>query len=138
MLTIYHVLVQIQFQGGPRDSLELNKWIPLQGYKHLGINFISPSAIPCIRSHASFGLAYTIFCFFFVNAFWSLNVLQCYSRQAWCRLIKFKISWFLAQDEVYGCLGKDVVGNAFDGYNACIFAYGQTGKFKSVELQFYS
>jgi kinesin family protein 13 len=34
---------------------------------------------------------------------------------------------FVAQDKVFDCLGKDVLENAFEGYNACIFAYGQTG-----------
>lgn len=33
----------------------------------------------------------------------------------------------LGQEYVYKCLGVDVLENAFNGYNACIFAYGQTG-----------
>ncbi len=32
------------------------------------------------------------------------------------------------QEEVFCKLGRDILENAFDGYNACIFAYGQTGK----------
>ena len=35
---------------------------------------------------------------------------------------------FADQAEVFEKLGTDVLGNAFDGYNACIFAYGQTGR----------
>ena len=31
------------------------------------------------------------------------------------------------QDDVFKCLGENILQNAFDGYNACIFAYGQTG-----------
>ena len=31
------------------------------------------------------------------------------------------------QEKVYRCLGTDVLTNAFEGYNACLFAYGQTG-----------
>lgn len=31
------------------------------------------------------------------------------------------------QDEVFKCLGVDILDNAFQGYNACILAYGQTG-----------
>ncbi len=31
------------------------------------------------------------------------------------------------QELVYGALGTSVVDNSFAGYNACIFAYGQTG-----------
>lgn len=33
------------------------------------------------------------------------------------------------QEKVYKCLGTDVLTNAFNGYNACLFAYGQTGKY---------
>ena len=36
---------------------------------------------------------------------------------------------FADQDEVFNHLGLDLLQNAFKGYNACIFAYGQTGKF---------
>ena len=28
---------------------------------------------------------------------------------------------------VFDALGRDILENAFEGYNACIFAYGQTG-----------
>lgn len=28
---------------------------------------------------------------------------------------------------VFDCLGTDILKRAFEGYNACIFAYGQTG-----------
>lgn len=31
------------------------------------------------------------------------------------------------QDVVFQCLGESLLDNAFMGYNACIFAYGQTG-----------
>jgi hypothetical protein len=31
------------------------------------------------------------------------------------------------QERVFEALGKDILANAFEGYNACIFAYGQTG-----------
>lgn len=34
---------------------------------------------------------------------------------------------FATQEHVFTCLGKGVLDNAFDGYNACILAYGQTG-----------
>ena len=36
--------------------------------------------------------------------------------------------YLIGQEKVYNCLGADVLLNAFEGYNACIFAYGQTGK----------
>lgn len=32
------------------------------------------------------------------------------------------------QEVVFKCLGEGILENAFQGYNACIFAYGQTGK----------
>jgi hypothetical protein len=31
------------------------------------------------------------------------------------------------QEHVYREIGTSVVDNAFNGYNGCIFAYGQTG-----------
>jgi hypothetical protein len=34
---------------------------------------------------------------------------------------------FANQDLVFEVLGLDILDNAFQGYNACIFAYGQTG-----------
>lgn len=46
----------------------------------------------------------------------------------------FKTSFFSfslsGQDDVFKCLGENILQNAFDGYNACIFAYGQTGNIK--------
>ena len=35
---------------------------------------------------------------------------------------------FADQEHVFKCLGVELLDNAFDGYNACIFAYGQTGR----------
>lgn len=35
---------------------------------------------------------------------------------------------YASQDVVFDCLGRDILDNAFQGYNACIFAYGQTGE----------
>ena len=39
---------------------------------------------------------------------------------------------FASQEFVYSCLGRGVLENAFDGYNACILAYGQTGKMRMI------
>ncbi len=33
------------------------------------------------------------------------------------------------QEHVFKSLGMDILDNAFEGYNACIFAYGQTGMY---------
>ena len=36
-------------------------------------------------------------------------------------------SEYSSQKTVYDNLGKGVLTNAWDGYNTCLFAYGQTG-----------
>lgn len=33
----------------------------------------------------------------------------------------------LGQAKVFECLGRDILKLAYEGYNGCIFAYGQTG-----------
>lgn len=38
------------------------------------------------------------------------------------------------QGYVYDCLGKQVLDNAWEGYNCCLFAYGQTGAGKSYSM----
>lgn len=43
-------------------------------------------------------------------------------------------SHFAGQDKVFSDLGTDVVGNAFNGYNVCVFAYGQTGSGKTYTM----
>lgn len=43
-------------------------------------------------------------------------------------LILTVIHIFTGQDVVFQCLGESLLHNAFQGYNACIFAYGQTGE----------
>ena len=56
----------------------------------------------------------------------SLVIVQC-----WCSLtVLFSTHFNLCsgQEKVFKCLGLDILDNAFEGYNACIFAYGQTGK----------
>ncbi|KAI9267970.1 hypothetical protein BDA99DRAFT_558160 [Phascolomyces articulosus] len=41
------------------------------------------------------------------------------------------------QQQVYDDLGVDLLNHAFDGYNCCIFAYGQTGAGKSYSMMGY-
>ncbi|KAI7905643.1 uncharacterized protein BX663DRAFT_500459 [Cokeromyces recurvatus] len=41
------------------------------------------------------------------------------------------------QNTVYNDLGEDLLNHAFDGYNCCIFAYGQTGAGKSYSMMGY-
>lgn len=35
---------------------------------------------------------------------------------------------------MYEALGKQVLDNAWEGYNCCLFAYGQTGSGKSYSM----
>ena len=39
------------------------------------------------------------------------------------------------QHEIYDCMGKDMLVDAFSGYNVCLFAYGQTGSGKTYTVQ---
>ncbi|KAI9308650.1 hypothetical protein BJ944DRAFT_246384 [Cunninghamella echinulata] len=41
------------------------------------------------------------------------------------------------QQMVYSDLGEELLNHAFDGYNCCIFAYGQTGAGKSYSMMGY-
>jgi len=43
---------------------------------------------------------------------------------------------FASQELVFDSLGRDILDNAFQGYNACIFAYGQTGEFRGKFIFF--
>lgn len=43
-------------------------------------------------------------------------------------IVFYFLFWFLGQEVVFKCLGEGILEKAFQGYNACIFAYGQTGK----------
>lgn len=39
--------------------------------------------------------------------------------------------------KVFGDLGTEVVRATYDGYNSCVFAYGQTGAGKSYTMSGY-
>ncbi|CAJ0916710.1 unnamed protein product [Ranitomeya imitator] len=54
-----------------------------------------------------------------------LSLLTITASGPWTSLFTEK---FAGQDVVFQCLGENILQNAFEGYNACIFAYGQTGK----------
>jgi kinesin family member 1 len=41
---------------------------------------------------------------------------------------------FATQEIVYNKIGKEMLDHAFEGYNVCIFAYGQTGAGKSYSM----
>lgn len=41
---------------------------------------------------------------------------------------------FASQQQVYRDIGEEMLLHAFEGYNVCIFAYGQTGAGKSYTM----
>lgn len=41
---------------------------------------------------------------------------------------------YATQEVVFDTVGRDILDNAFQGYNACMLAYGQTGK---IDFSFY-
>ena len=43
-------------------------------------------------------------------------------------------SHFASQLQVYKDIGEEMLLHAFEGYNVCIFAYGQTGAGKSYTM----
>ncbi|KAI5612221.1 kinesin-like protein KIF1B isoform X4, partial [Silurus asotus] len=43
-------------------------------------------------------------------------------------------SCFASQSQVYNDIGREMLQHAFEGYNVCIFAYGQTGAGKSYTM----
>ena len=42
--------------------------------------------------------------------------------------------WHADQEKVFEYLGQEILDRAFEGYNACLFAYGQTGLLSSYFL----
>jgi kinesin family protein 1 len=41
---------------------------------------------------------------------------------------------YASQKQVYRDIGEEMLQHAFEGYNVCIFAYGQTGAGKSYTM----
>ena len=68
--------------------------------------------ISAFGSSAELGTSQSLQPFTFDASFWS---------------VRAEDPHFASQEAVFGKLGKDVLADAFAGYNACIFAYGQTG-----------
>eukprot|EP00340_Litonotus_pictus_P005567 CAMPEP_0170514046 /NCGR_PEP_ID=MMETSP0209-20121228/600_1 /TAXON_ID=665100 ORGANISM="Litonotus pictus, Strain P1" /NCGR_SAMPLE_ID=MMETSP0209 /ASSEMBLY_ACC=CAM_ASM_000301 /LENGTH=1023 /DNA_ID=CAMNT_0010797955 /DNA_START=73 /DNA_END=3141 /DNA_ORIENTATION=- len=48
-----------------------------------------------------------------------------------------KDSQYADQNHVFETLGKQILDNAWEGYNCCLFAYGQTGSGKSYSMVGY-
>lgn len=57
--------------------------------------------------------------FFFDYSYWSVNA---------------KDRHFITQEQVFSDLGQGVLDAAFEGYNACLFAYGQTSAGKTYTM----
>lgn len=55
-----------------------------------------------------------------------------WSSGSFWRTVAFFNPLSTGQDIVFQCLGESLLHNAFLGYNACIFAYGQTGERRSI------
>jgi kinesin family protein 1 len=44
---------------------------------------------------------------------------------------------FASQERVYESIGRELLRNAFEGFNGCLFAYGQTGSGKTYTMTGY-
>jgi len=71
---------------------------------------------------------------------WAAKKMVCTQKQRQQWLISFlhlpqtQDPSFASQDLVYNDIGKEMLQHAFEGYNVCIFAYGQTGAGKSYTM----
>lgn len=68
--------------------------------------------------------------FTYDHSFWSYNGFET-DENGYHYPIDDKYS---DQQKVYDLLGKDMLENAWKGYNCCLFSYGQTGSGKSYSL----
>ncbi|KAL8430559.1 hypothetical protein Efla_000504 [Eimeria flavescens] len=71
--------------------------------------------------------------FAFDYSYWSHDGFRV-EESGYCSPLTSK---YADQQRVYEDIGKDVLNNSFDGYNACLFAYGQTGAGKSYSMVGY-
>lgn len=74
--------------------------------------------------------SHAILCTILDKASWTTNsafVNECFICMFYHNLHGDQFFVFLGQEVVFKCLGEGILENAFQGYNACIFAYGQTG-----------
>ncbi|CDJ30039.1 uncharacterized protein EMH_0026470 [Eimeria mitis] len=71
--------------------------------------------------------------FSFDYSYWSHDGFEV-DGTGYCRPTSTK---YADQHRVYQDVGKDVLNNSFEGYNACLFAYGQTGAGKSYSMVGY-
>ena len=61
-----------------------------------------------------------------------------YNKFNWYIFNYIVMTFTLDQDTVFKHLGNDILERAFEGYNACIFAYGQTGQWFAMISYFLS
>lgn len=70
----------------------------------------------------NFKLSYLLFLFFFYR-----KQPKTFAFDHCFYSTDLNASHFASQEKVFNAVGRDILENAFEGYNACIFAYGQTG-----------
>lgn len=71
--------------------------------------------------------------FDFDHCFWSHD--ECMREEGSGRYVRDSAeSRYTDQEKVYETLGATLLDNAFNGYNACVFAYGYTGSGKSYSM----
>ena len=64
----------------------------------------------------------------------TVDFLTDLSQYSHLYLLQTLDSHFATQKRVYDDIGVDMLDHAFEGYNVCIFAYGQTGAGKSYTM----
>ena len=72
--------------------------------------------------------------FSFDHSFWSHD---CYIEEENGYLRPDQSGKYADQELVFNTLGKQILDNAWQGYNCCLFAYGQTGSGKSYSMVGY-
>ncbi|TWW53932.1 Kinesin-like protein KIF1C [Takifugu flavidus] len=72
--------------------------------------------------------------FSFDYSYWSHTTVITHSSSTRHRISRAEDPSFVSQTQVYKDIGEEMLLHAFEGYNVCIFAYGQTGAGKSYTM----
>eukprot|EP00756_Hemistasia_phaeocysticola_P016647 Hpha_TRINITY_DN15490_c0_g4::TRINITY_DN15490_c0_g4_i1::g.176377::m.176377/K20196/KIF3B; kinesin family member 3B len=65
----------------------------------------------------------------------TLNAIQVEEKAKSPKDYTFDYVFNRSQDEIYDCIGKTMLREAFNGFNVTLFAYGQTGSGKTYTIQ---
>eukprot|EP01062_Namystynia_karyoxenos_P061376 TRINITY_DN535_c0_g1_i7.p1 TRINITY_DN535_c0_g1~~TRINITY_DN535_c0_g1_i7.p1 ORF type:complete len:736 (+),score=243.74 TRINITY_DN535_c0_g1_i7:118-2208(+) len=65
----------------------------------------------------------------------TLNAVECDDGRSKKKDFTYDYVFAEGQEEIYDCIGKQMLREAFNGYNVCLFAYGQTGSGKTYTIQ---